>query len=338
MKKLSNLFDGMNKKQTEERNSRKPIKIGEVYLFDPMGETNVSAATTAVTVLKKGIYDSTYIVISVNNGDVFECGEELLCPFVNYNTIKPIIRCQYGTTDFTSEDYMFYEYIMSKLINNLEDVIKETDDIPKESCEKIYTDIVTKYKILGDKIKKFASISNYKKYIEIIKTTKLPTEEELTLSKKNFDRTLEKSEFIDKFNELVASYNPIPEDGKEGINLVDFIDKALDLLEDVFPLSALVPAEEEFKYVYKEDYSNLINQCITALNDDKIVFLVGATSDATQIALAVYDICDIDQVGIYIENCYDKWEDKETPYKTEYRIVLITVDKNSRDIDSSDSE
>ena len=49
---------------------RKGIVIGETYLFDVLNETNMANSTSLVTVVKKEKAD-TYVVVSVNCGDIF---------------------------------------------------------------------------------------------------------------------------------------------------------------------------------------------------------------------------------------------------------------------------
>ena len=102
----------------------KKIIIGETYLFDVLNETNKAETTTLVTVVKK-VKLNKYVVISVNNGDVFITKAKYLTPFVDPEKAT-VIRCQYGTTEFTQKDARYFN-IVNNIFELFEDILNNME-------------------------------------------------------------------------------------------------------------------------------------------------------------------------------------------------------------------
>ena len=146
---------------------RKGIVIGETYLFDVLNETNMANSTSLVTVVKKEKAD-TYVVVSVNCGDVFRTKAKYLTPYVDPKTAS-VVRCQYGTTEFNDADIKFFD-IVEGTIDMLTDCFKELnieeDIIEQASSLKIIN------KKMKKKIQKYVDISNYKDNINVMLKSK----------------------------------------------------------------------------------------------------------------------------------------------------------------------
>lgn len=316
---------------------RKPIYAGVTYIFDALNESNMAASTSVVTTIKKSKKKKHWIVLSVNNGDVFECHENLLTEFVNYDTVNPIIRCQYGTTEFNMADVAFLDMITDGF-----DMMSEAID--DEKFGELNNKIKNYVSELRDKIKKYAEISDYKYKIAAITNIKQAVEK--YCSNHSFSDILEKAKemqsdaieseitgdevtklketinesgFYDKFDRAVKEYMFSSE------SIEDFMDKALDLLEEDFPKEAMIPEEKKYKYITPGDIESLKRASAKALHSNNMIFLVGVTSSGQQIAVGVFDISDFDEVDKFIYTCYDKWEDKKANYYSDYRITLLSV-------------
>lgn len=323
---------------------RKPIYAGVTYIFDALNESNMAASTSVVTTIKKAKKKHYWVVLSVNNGDIFECHENLLTEFVKYDDVNDIIRCHYGTTEFDVSDVAFFDIItegLDMMSENIEDErFKELNEEVKEYAAQ-----------LRDKIKKYAEISHYKHMITAIgniknnidkfnekeesKTSQERREEALieALTKVAGESVIEKEvnaeeEFKDMMNES-GFYKKFDDEVKRYMFSVQdrdtFIDNALDLLEDEFPSEAMIPKEKQYRCVTKGDIDALKKAAAKALHANNMIFLVGMTSGGEQIAVCVFDFSDFDEVDKFISACYDKWEDRNVNYYTEHRIVLLSV-------------
>lgn len=322
---------------------RKPIYAGVTYIFDALNESNMAVSTSVVTTIKKAKKKHYWVVLSVNNGDIFECHENLLTELVRYDDVNDIVRCHYGTTEFDVGDVAFFDIVtegLDMMSKNIED--KEF----KELNEKVKAYATQ----LRDKIKKYAEISHYKHMITTISNikhnidkfhekekskTSQEKEEALieTLAKaaeesvikkeeyaeEGFKDMIQESGFYEKFDKEVRHYMLSREDRDI------FIDNALDLLEEEFPPEAMIPLEKQYRCITKGDIEALKNAASKALCSNNMVFLVGMTSEGNQIAVCVFDISDIDEIDKFVSTCYDKWEDKNINYYTDHRIVLLSV-------------
>jgi len=309
---------------------RKPIYAGVTYIFDALNESNMAASTSVVTTIKKSKKRKHWIVLSVNNGDIFECHENLLTEFVNYDTVNPIIRCQYGETDFTQMDVAFLDIIVEALA-------MMDDQIDNPKFKELNTKIKSYMDSFRSKVKKYADISSYKYTIEAMSNINDSIEKAVehkvseTLSRlmsplkqndseiNNFEETVSESKFYNKFDNEVKEYLYSDE------SMEDFIDKALDILEEDFPEKAMIPNDKKYKYITPGDIDNLKRAASKQIHSNNMVFLVGITSNGVQIAVCVYDMSDFDEVDKFIDTVYDKWSDRGVNYYTEHRIVMLSV-------------
>lgn len=141
----------------EKEDERLPIVIGKTYIFDILGESNMSQDTCAVTIIKRGVTNKEYwTVLSVNSGDIFEAPEYLLTPFESYEDFAPIIRCQYGTTDFYDIDVKLMDSVVD-LFQTQYEAMRDEDELKSETQNILHHAIA-----LRDKIAKYSDISNYR--------------------------------------------------------------------------------------------------------------------------------------------------------------------------------
>lgn len=334
---------------------RKPIYAGVTYIFDALNESNMAASTSVVTTIKKAKKKHYWVVLSVNNGDIFECHESLLTEFVRYDDVNDIVRCHYGTTEFDVTDVAFFDIITEGL-----DMMSE--NIKDEEFKKLNEEVKASTAKLRDKIKKYAEISHYKHMITAISNIKHNIDkfhekeksktsqerEELieALAKaagesviekevnaeEEFKDMMDESGFYEKFDYEVKRYMFSREDRDT------FIDNALDLLEDEFPSEAMIPQEKQYRCVTKGDIEALKKAAAKALHSNNMVFLVGMTSEGEQIAVCVFDISDFDEIDKFISSCYDKWEDRNINYYTDHRIVLLSVPNRPFDFGNGNDE
>jgi hypothetical protein len=334
---------------------RKPIYAGVTYIFDALNESNMAASTSVVTTIKKAKKKHYWIVLSVNNGDIFECHENLLTEFVKYDDVNDIIRCQYGTTDFDIGDVAFFDIITEGL-----DMMSES--IEDEKFKELNKEVKAYADKLRDKIKKYAEISHYKHMITTIgniknnidkfyekEKSKTSQERESLIealvkaagesiiekkenAEEEFKDMMQESGFYEKFDNEVKHYMFSKEDRDT------FIDNALDLLEEEFPSEAMIPPEKQYRCITKEDIEALKKAVAKALHSNNMVFLVGMTSRGEQIAVCVFDISDFDEIDKFVSTCYDKWEDRNVNYYTDHRIVLLSVPNRPNFFDFENDE
>ena len=332
---------------------KRPIFIRGAYIFDILGESNMSQTTTAVTVIKKGSHKDSWIVLSINSGDIFECHESLLTPIVDYDeSIAPIIRIQYCSTDFTMADSLAYDWLYSKFEKSIKGIIDDEEE--SDTMKQLAKNFIERYKEIGEKIHKFSEASAYKYTISTIKNVKDLVQEHIetkkTLEKEedtqhtediseaeHFKDAIQVSKFYEEFNALTNMYNPTF-NADNAISLDEFLDKALDALENTFPREALIPANEKYKTIQKEEIQWLYDSCIDYLRKNNIVFMVGVNSEGEQIAVAIYDTSDKEEILNFINACYYKWTNKNESYYSEYRISIITVALNKRDLHNHEEE
>ena len=249
---------------------RKPIYAGVTYIFDALNESNMAASTSVVTTIKKAKKKHYWVVLSVNNGDIFECHENLLTEFVKYDDVNNIVRCHYGTTEFDITDVAFFDIItegLDMMSKNIED----------EKFKELNEEIKAYATQLRDKIKKYAEISHYKHMITTIGNIKhnidklhekerlKPSQERESLiealakaagesviekeenAEEEFKDMMQESGFYEKFDNEVKHYMFSKEDRDT------FIDNALDLLEEEFPPEAMIPPEKQYRCITKGD-------------------------------------------------------------------------------------
>lgn len=334
---------------------RKPIYAGVTYIFDALNESNMAASTSVVTTIKKAKKKHYWIVLSVNNGDIFECHENLLTEFVKYDDVNNIIRCHYGTTEFDIGDVAFFDIITEGL-----DMMSES--IEDEKFKELNKEVKAYATQLRDKIKKYAEISHHKYMITTIgnikhnidkfyekEKSKTSQERESLIealakaagefiikkeenAEEKFKDMMQESGFYEKFDNEVRHYMFSKEDRDT------FIDNALDLLEEEFPSEAMIPPEKQYRCITKGDIEALKKAVAKSLHSNNMVFLVGMTSGGEQIAVCVFDISDFDEIDKFVSTCYDKWEDRNVNYYTDHRIVLLSVPNRPFDFENDEED
>lgn len=322
---------------------RKPIYAGVTYIFDALNESNMAASTSVVTTIKKAKKKHYWIVLSVNNGDIFECHENLLTEFVKYDDVNDIIRCQYGTTDFDIADVAFFDIVTEGL-----DMMSES--IKDEKFRELNKEVKAYADKLRDKIKKYAEISHYKHMITTIGNIKHNIDkfyekeksktsqagesiiEKVENAEEGFKDMMQESGFYEKFDNEVRHYMFSKEDRNT------FIDNALDLLEEEFPSEAMIPSEKQYRCITNGDIEALKKAAAKALHSNNMIFLVGITSEGNQIAICIFDISDFDEIDKFVSTCYDKWEDRNVNYYTDHRIVLLSVPNRPFDFENNEED
>lgn len=191
-------------------NRRKPIVIGETYIYDVLNETEEAMSTTMVTVIKKSRHG--FMVRSVNNGECFESKAEYLTPYVKSEEAS-VIRCQYGTTDIDDRDIKALDTIsrtmalMKETIMTFDkDGIKTIEDIEIESIEQTTYCMLDLVKRLRDKLKVYADISKYKVAMETIVNTKKAAENTLFSFNSNNDNKDWNHQFKRRIDSCIESY------------------------------------------------------------------------------------------------------------------------------------
>ena len=314
---------------------RKPIYANVTYLFDVLNESNFASTTNVVTTIKPGKKRKTWVVRSVNTGDVFECPEELLTEFVSYDDVNDIVRCQYGTTDIDKTDVEFI-LLTNKMLKSLKD-----GDIGEAELKCCIDDRFLAYgEELAKKLGSYATISDYKHVLSMVSSYKKVKEGFKNIEKKKKDilnddndenirennrmkNVVENSEFVEYFNSIITNFM----NGK--LSFDDYIDSALDCLENVFPKEAMEPSKEEYKNITKGDVRYMMHEACKIIKRGDVVFLVGVEeTKQTQIAVAVYDFNDFKEIGKFVNTVYAGWTDKNKAHYSDYRIIMITGPKS----------
>lgn len=314
---------------------RKPIYANVTYLFDVLNESNFASTTNVVTTIKPGKKRKTWIVRSVNTGDVFECPEELLTEFVSYDDVNDIVRCQYGTTDIDKTD-VEYVLLTNKMFKSLKD--GDLDGAELKCC--IDDRFLGYGEELAKKLGSYATISDYKHILSMVSSYKKVKEgfknnekkkksilnddnDEIIRENNRMKTAVVNSKFTEDFNIVINDFI----NGE--LSFDEYIDSALDCLENVFPKEAMKPSIPEYKNITKEDVRYMMNEACKIIKRGDVVFLVGVeeTSQA-QIAVAVYDITDFKEIGKFINTVYKGWTDKNKTYYSDYRIIMITGPKS----------
>lgn len=314
---------------------RKPVYSNVTYLFDVLNESNLASTTNVVTTIKPAKKRKTWIVRSVNTGDVFECPEELLTEFVSYDSVNDIVRCQYGTTDIEKAD-VEYVLLVNKMLKSLKD-----GELGAAELKCLIEDRFLEYgEELAKKLGSYATISDYKHILAMVSSYK-----KVKKGFKNIEK--KRKEIHDEYNDAtmlennrmknVVDSSKFAEDFSIVINdfingelsFDEYIDSALDCLETVFPKEAMKPLKSEYKNITKGDIRYMMNEAYKVIKKGDVVFLVGVEeASQTQIALAVYDIDDFKEIGKFINTVYKGWTDKNTPYYSDYRIIMVTGPKS----------
>lgn len=314
----------------------KKIIIGETYLFDVLNETNKAETTTLVTVVKK-VKLNKYVVISVNNGDVFITKAKYLTPFVDPEKAT-VIRCQYGTTEFTQKDARYFN-IVNNIFELFEDILNNMElenSLSKDNISELVKDFneVKEWgKEVGDKVQKYANISDYKEIIHTlakIKTTSNECTIKPTDKQELVNKPIENDEFFDKhFNDLVMKYL------SNNIEFDEFSEQVIDNIKKYYPLEQL---KNEGK-VSVSQIDDITDEIIHSLIQTKTIGFVIGIDDSDN--FHVKTICLVEDSDIteelydlrdFVFEIYPELKSKDSIIP-KYRFSVIAVPKRGDEED-----
>lgn len=312
---------------------RKKIVIGETYLFDVLNETNMGTLTSLVTVVKK-LKHNKYVVISVNNGDVFETYDKFLTPYVDPKTAS-VVRCHYGTTEFNDKDLMYFNYIdtMIDMISNLISEVKCEDSNDLSDIIKFAKEFTTNMKA---KVKKYVDISNHQRLISVLFNA-YSNIKELCNNKEDIDNIIRES--LDNSSEFALYFEKNVDDYiDENIDITKFIENSKNIIEEFYPRYLLVNNNS------KLDISQL-NEIITNIVEniheiDGIAIIIGMNDKDEWNIKCIYfdeDSDDEDLINDIKEYVYKLYPTLENDGYCipKYRFNVITVNKKG---DSEEDE
>lgn len=314
----------------------KKIIIGETYLFDVLNETNKAETTTLVTVVKK-VKLNKYVVISVNNGDIFITKAKYLTPYVNPEKAT-VIRCQYGTTEFTQKDARYFN-IVNNIFELFEDILNNMElenSLSKDNISELVKDFneVKEWgKEVGDKVQKYANISDYKEIIHTlakIKTTSNECTIKPTDKQELVNKPIENDEFFDKhFNDLVMKYL------SNNIEFDEFSEQVIDNIKKYYPLEQL---KNEGK-VSVSQIDDITDEIIHSLIQTKTIGFVIGIDDSDN--FHVKTICLVEDSDIteelydlrdFVFEIYPELKSKDSIIP-KYRFSVIAVPKRGDEED-----
>ena len=314
----------------------KKIIIGETYIFDVLNETNKAETTTLVTVVKK-VKLNKYVVISVNNGDVFITKAKYLTPFVDPEKAT-VIRCQYGTTEFTQKDARYFN-IVNNIFELFEDILNNMElenSLSKDNISELVKDFneVKEWgKEVGDKVQKYANISDYKEIIHTlakIKTTSNECTIKPTDKQELVNKPIENDEFFDKhFNDLVMKYL------SNNIEFDEFSEQVIDNIKKYYPLEQL---KNEGK-VSVSQIDDITDEIIHSLIQTKTIGFVIGIDDSDN--FHVKTICLVEDSDIteelydlrdFVFEIYPELKSKDSIIP-KYRFSVIAVPKRGDEED-----
>lgn len=314
----------------------KKIIIGETYLFDVLNETNKAETTTLVTVVKKVKFNK-YVVVSVNNGDIFITKAKYLTPYVNPEKAT-VIRCQYGTTEFTQKDARYFN-IVNNIFELFEDILNNMElenSLSKDNISELVKDFneVKEWgKEVGDKVQKYANISDYKEIIHTlakIKTTSNECTIKPTDKQEPFIKSIENDEFFDKhFNDLVMKYL------SNNIEFDEFSEQVIDNIKKYYPLEQL---KNEGK-VSVSQIDDITDEIIHSLIQTKTIGFVIGIDDSDN--FHVKTICLVEDSDIteelydlrdFVFEIYPELKSKDSIIP-KYRFSVIAVPKRGDEED-----
>lgn len=314
--------------------NRKKITIGETYLFDVLNETNMANLASLVTVVKKIKYNK-YVVISVNNGYIFETKAKYLTPYLDPEKAT-IVRCQYGTTDFNKLDIDYFNFVSSAL-EIFEDILKDnnTDEFNAQII-KDFNEIKEWGNSIKDKIQRYVDISDYKDSMKVLGCAYKNLKEKINstqYTEKDYNPLIEKSieqdEFIKYFDAIVSDYN------NGDISLDDFITAAIEIIKDKYPKNYLINHEtlsnDEISFII----SNILNDIRSS---DSIGFIIGIDDNDNWHIKTIYFTDDSDTMSMinefkdFVYNIYPELK-KNGKCKPKYRFNVLAVSKKGDDED-----
>lgn len=313
--------------------SRKKITIGETYLFDVLNETNMANLASLVTVVKKIKYNK-YVVISVNNGYIFETKAKYLTPYLDPEKAT-IVRCQYGTTDFNKLDIDYFNFV-SSVLEIFESALKDnnTDEFNTQII-KDFNEIKEWGDSIKDKIQRYVDISDYKDSMKVLgcayKNLKEKIETQLTEEEYNplIEKSIEQEEFRKYFDTIVSDYN------NGAISLDDFITVAIEIIKDKYPKNYLINHET----LSNDEISIIISNILSDIrSSDSIGFIIGMDDNDNWHIKTVYFTDDSDTMSMinefkdFVYNIYPELK-KNGKCKPKYRFNILAVSKKGDEED-----
>ena len=320
---------------------RKPIILGETYIFDVLGESDMSQTTTLVTVIKKAKRRKTYIVMSENTKEVFECPQELLTP---YSENIKVVRCEYGTTDFNEADLEHLSNIehVINLLKGVSDIMKEVapDDKDNMKESKNFDEIaetLMKYNaVLTAKVKCYYEIAQYKYNLRerILKSKREKEEKEQhqetqedKISKEELEAERRRQEFTDRFDATCTCFN------RGTIGFSEFLSTASDVISECFPIEDVIErsAGRNVKYVSSEDLNYILFKAKSVIEQGNSTVFLAARNPEGEIAVLpitkkdLGDINFVDKYYNYVKALYPDWPANSGRYETKRRIITINV-------------
>ena len=305
--------------------NRKKIIIGETYLFDVLNETNMANLVSLVTVVKKTKHNK-YAVVSVNNGYVFETKAKYLTPYVDPEKAT-IVRCQYGTTEFDSQDTKYFT-MANLMLRKAKDILNSNNEY-SEILEDFDT-MIEWGDYIQDKIQRYVDISTYKDCIKILRNiynkTKDEDDDEIKLIKN--------SDFAKYFNQLIVDYNS----GK--ISLDDFILSTEKIIKESYPKSNLI----NHSVISNEEINHMISDILVDIHDNnKIAFIINIDDDNNWHIKVTYftkdsDIMEMfDDIKNFIDDIYPELKE-DNEYNPRYGFNIISTKRRNEEEEEDNNE
>lgn len=309
--------------------NRKKVIIGETYLFDVLNETNMANLASLVTVIKKAKHGK-YIVISVNNGYVFETKAKYLTPYVDSEKAT-IVRCQYGTTDFSKIDVDYFNFVNS-MLKMFEEAFKDNNSNESNAqMIKDFNEIKEWGNSIKDKVQRYIDISDYKDSMKVLGHAYKNLKEKTNLTKPIEEEynSIEQEEFRKYFDTIVSDYS------NGAISLDDFITVAIEIIKDKYPKNYLINHE----ILSNDEISSIISNILSDIrSSDSIGFIIGMDDNDNWHIKTVYFTDDSDTMTMindfkdFVYNIYPELE-KNGKCKPKYRFNVLAVSKKGDDED-----
>jgi len=334
-------------------NKTKPIVLGETYIFDVLGESDLSQTTSLVTVIKKAKKRKTYTVMSVNTKEVFDCPQGLLTP---YSEDVKIVRCQFGTTDFDEADLEFLNgldnmfTLMKNMTKAILDNVDPSDDDKSEDIVKTSerfketVDCLTRYNVLfTKKIQRYYDIAQYK--YNLANTIRNPRK----IEEKSEEPTIIKSEPHIKYNRVddtefrermdAAVYSFL----RGTMSFDEFKNTVVNIIEESIPDEVNLSIDNDVQEtITKKDLRFMLNAIISELEQGAIIFLAAKTEDGKVKAtcLTQNDMYNKNELMAkfvrYVRSIYPKWGSEQEEYQSNRKIGIIRFNFNGIDEEDDD--
>jgi hypothetical protein len=287
------------------------VKIGETYFYDILGESNMSATTAAVTVIKKSPQPNKWTVLSVNTQEVFDCDKEMLTPIVDPKVIQPLIRCEYGVAPFTESEVFTAKKIIPELMKLLTQTFEDShqDMLSQECIDNFNNDI----RNLCEKVENLYEISQYKKFYsaaiagnKALQNLKKLKELDSAGETNNQDSTNDDYRdklFKKKFSEAIEKFNE--GDNRDPNILGESVKKTI---YEYFPFDMTLEDCQK-PIIYGKEIKYVFDVIKKSLYDGYLIFLIGVGPKAEKIVDYIFG-CKTDDEDInqnMINFAYEKF-------------------------------